>query len=170
MIHEKGRLKGAIGITASKRLEKSTERDSSQFKLVNTAISGDISSRKGIYKIGKKGGRLKTTPKTITKSISSLKKQKRKEVAVETFEEAMIRIANRQRKRFEIDSDSDDEELIELSSDNEVEIDDEDKDEAEKKTEVKKSQISAAGRSLRNTTLPVRYRDSQIRPSAKSNI
>ncbi len=82
----------------------------------------------------------------------------------------MIRIANRQCKRFEIDSDSDDEELIELSSDNEVKIDDEDKDEAEKKAEVEKIQISAAGRPLRNATLPVRYRDSQIRPSAKSNI
>ena len=82
----------------------------------------------------------------------------------------MIRIANRQRKRFEIDSDSDDEELIELSSDNKVKIDDEDKDETEKKAEVKKSQISATGRPLRNTTLPMRYRDSQIRPSAKSNI
>src|SRR6266498_909819 len=147
---------------------------------MNTAISGDISSRKGIYKIGKKGGRLKATPKIITKLISSLKKQKRKEVTVEIPEKTIIRIANRQRKRFEIDSDSDDEELIELSSDNEVEIDDKDKDEAdkdeadkdetdkneadkdeaEKKAEVKKSQISAAGRSLRNTTLLVRYRDS----------
>ncbi len=160
MVYGKGRPKGAIGITASKRLEKSTERDSSQFELVNTAISGDISSRKGIYKIGKKGGRLKATPKTITKPISPLKKQKRKEVAVKTPEKTMIRIANRQRKRFEIDLDSDDEELIELSSDNEVEIDDEDKDEAdkdeaEKKAEVEKSQISAAGRPLRNTTLPV---------------
>ena len=82
----------------------------------------------------------------------------------------MIRIANKQRKRFEIDSDSDDEELIELFSDNKVKIDDEDKDEAEKKAEVEKSQISAAGRPLRNTTFPVRYRDSQIRPNAKSNI
>ncbi len=74
MVHRKDRLKGAIGITISKRLEKSTKRDSSQFELMNTAISGDISSRKGIYKIGKKGGRLKTTSKTITKSISPLKK------------------------------------------------------------------------------------------------
>ncbi len=160
MVYRKGRLKGAIEIIASKKLEKSTERDSSQFELMNIAISGDISSHKGIYKIGKKGGRLKATPKIITKLISPLKKQKRKEVAVEISEEVIIRIANRQRKRFEIDSDSDDEELIELSSDNEVEIDDEDKDEAEKKVEFEKSQISAAGRSLRNTTLPVRYRDS----------
>jgi len=105
---------------------------------VNTAILGDISSRKGIYKIEKKGGRLKATPKTITKPISPLKKQKRKKMAVKTPEEVMIRIANRQRKRFEINSDSDDEELIELSSDNEVKIDDEDKDEAEKKVEVGK--------------------------------
>ena len=87
----------------------------------------------------------------------------------------MIRIANRQRKRFKINSNSDDKELIKLSSDNEVKINDKDKDEtdkdeADKKAKVKKSQISAAGRPLRNTTLPVRYRDSQIRPSAKSNI
>src|SRR6266498_3788160 len=106
---------------------------------MNTAISGDISSRKGIYKIGKKGGRLKATPKIITKPISSLKKQKRKEVAVETLEETIIRIANRQRQRFEINSDSDDKKLIELFSDNEVKIDDEDKDEAEKKAKIKKS-------------------------------
>jgi len=127
---------------------------------VNTAISRDISSRKRIYKIGKKEGRLKATPKIITKPISSLKKQKRKKMAVEIPEKTMIRIAKRQRKRFKINPDSDDEELIELSSDNEVEIDDEDKNEAEKKAEVEKSQISAAGRPLRNTTFPVRYRDS----------
>ena len=129
MVHGKGRPKGAIGIAASKRLEKSTERDSSQFELVNTAISEDISSRKGIHKVAKKGGCPKTTSKAITKLISPLKKQKRKEVEVETPEEAIIRIANRQRKRFEIDSDSDDEEPIELSNDDEIEIDD--KDEAE---------------------------------------
>ncbi len=139
MVYRKGRLKDTIGITASKRLEKSIERDSSQFKLVNIAISGDISSRKGIYKIGKKEGRLKATPKIITKPILSLKKQKRKEMVVEILEEAMIRIANRQCKRFKIDSNIDDKELIELFNDNEVEIDDEDKDEAEKKIEVKKS-------------------------------
>ena len=127
---------------------------------MNIAILGDISSRKGIYKIGKKGGRLKVTPKIIIKSILFLKKQKRKEVTVEISEEVIIRIANRQRKRFKIDSDSDDKKLIELSSDNKVKIDDEDKDETEKKTEVKKNQISAAGRTLRNITLPVRYRDS----------
>ncbi len=138
MIYKKDRPKDAIGITANKRLEKSTERDFSQFKLVNTAISGDISSRKRIYKIRKKEGRFKVTPKIITKLISPLKKQKRKEVAVEISKEAMIRIANKQRKRFEIDSDSDDEELIELFSDNKVKIDDEDKDEIEKKVEVKK--------------------------------
>jgi len=129
MVHEKDRPKDVIGIAASKRLEESTERDSSQFKLVNTAISEDISSRKGIYKVVKKGERFKTTSKAITKLISPLKKQKRKKVAVETPEEAIIRIANRQRKRFEIDSDSDDEEPIELSNDDEIEIDD--KDEAE---------------------------------------
>ncbi len=39
--------------------------------------------------------------------MSPLKKQKRKEMEVETQEEAMIRIANRPSKRFEIDSDSD---------------------------------------------------------------
>src|SRR6266498_3331424 len=55
MVYKKGRLKDAIGIIASKKLEKSTERDSSQFELINTTISGDISSRKEIYKIGKKG-------------------------------------------------------------------------------------------------------------------
>ncbi len=71
---------------------------------MNTAISGDISSRKGIYKIRKKGGRLKTTPKTITKPISPLKKQKRKEMTMETPKKAIIRIANKQRKRFKIDS------------------------------------------------------------------
>ncbi len=137
---------------------------------MNTAISGDISSRKEIYKIGKKGGRLKIISKIIIKPISPLKKQKRKKIAIKIFEEAIIRIANKQRKRFEINSDSDDEELIELSSDNEVEIDDEDKDEAEKKAEIKKSQISAADRPLRNTVFSIKYRDSQIRPSAKSNI
>jgi len=128
--------------------------------LVNTAILGDISSRKRIYKIGKKGGRLKTTPKIITKPISPLKKQKRKKITIKTPKEAMIRIANKQRKRFKIDSDSDDKELIELSSDNKVKINDKDKDEAEKKTEVEKSQISTTSRPLRNTTLPIRYRDS----------
>src|SRR6266536_5810940 len=89
IVHKKGRPKGAIGITASKRLEKSTKQDSSQFKLVNTAISRDISSRKRIYKIGKKEGRLKATPKIITKPISSLKKQKRKKMAVEIPEKTM---------------------------------------------------------------------------------
>jgi len=74
MIYKKDRPKDAIGITANKRLEKSTERDFSQFKLVNTAISGDISSRKRIYKIRKKEGRFKVTPKIITKLISPLKK------------------------------------------------------------------------------------------------
>ncbi len=74
MVYRKGRPKGTIGITASKRLEKSTERDPSQFKLVNIAISGDISSRKGIYKIRKKGGRFEAIPKIITKPILPLKK------------------------------------------------------------------------------------------------
>src|SRR6266511_1437720 len=146
MIHKKGRLKGAIGITASKRLEKSTKRDSSQFKLINTAISRDISNRKRIYKIRKKEGHLKATPKTITKPISPLKKQKRKKIAVKTPKKIIIRIANRQRKRFKINSDSDDKKLIELSSDNEVKINDEDKDETEKKAEVEKNQISTTNR------------------------
>ena len=95
MVYGKGRPKGAIGITASKRLEKSTERDPSQFELVNIAISGDINSRKGIYKIGKKGGRFKITSNILTKLILSLKKQKRKEIMVEIFEKAIIRIINR---------------------------------------------------------------------------
>ncbi len=129
MIHRKGRPKGAIEITASKKLEKSTKRDFSQFKLMNTAISEDINSRKRIHNITKKGGHPKTTSKAITKLISPLKKQKRKEMAVETPEKAIIRIANRQRKRFEINSDSDDKEPIELSNDDEIEIND--KDEAE---------------------------------------
>ncbi len=74
MVYKKGRPKDTIGITTNKRLKKSTKQDFSQFKLINTAISEDISSCKRIYKIRKKKGRLKTTPKTITKSISPLKK------------------------------------------------------------------------------------------------
>ncbi len=95
MVYGKGRLKDTIGIAASKRLDKSTERDSSQFKLVNIVISKDISSRKGIYKVVKKEGRFKITSKILTKLILSLKKQKRKEIMVEIFEKAIIRIINR---------------------------------------------------------------------------
>jgi len=81
-------------ITACKTVEKSTERDSSQFKLINTAISGDLSSRKRSYKVLKKEGRSSKT----TKIISPLKKQKRKERKTEktkTYEKSIIRIANR---------------------------------------------------------------------------
>ncbi len=70
----------------------------------------------------------------------------------------MIRITNRPRRRFKINSDSD-KAPIEISSDSNNEVDEE--NETEKKTEIKKRQISASGRHLRNTTLPVRYRDSQ---------
>src|SRR6266536_4463290 len=127
---------------------------------MNTTISGDINNRKEIYKIRKKGGRLKNTPKTITKSISPLKKQKRKEITIKTSKKTIIRIANTKRKRFKINSNSDDKKLIKLSNDNKAEIDDKDKDKIEKIAEVKKNQISTTNRSLRNTTLPVKYRDS----------
>ena len=95
-----------MGIAARKTVEKSTERDSSQFKLINTAILGDLSSRKGSYRVPKKEGR----SSKATKIISPLKKQKRKEgetEKVEIYEESIIRVANRQRKTFVIDSDDD---------------------------------------------------------------
>ena len=69
----------------------------------------------------------------------------------------MILIANRPRRRFEINSDSD-KAPIEISSDGNDEVDEE--NETEKKAEIEKCQISASGRHLRNTALPVRYRDS----------
>ena len=89
----------------------------------------------------------------------------------------MIRIANRPRKRFEIDFDSD-EAPIEISSDdndeldekneaeeneieeNEIEENEIEESETEKEVEIEMRQISASGRYLRNTALPVRYRDS----------
>ncbi len=69
----------------------------------------------------------------------------------------MIRITNRLYRRFEIDSDSD-EAPIEIFSDDNDKVDEE--NETEKKVEIEKRQISASGRHLRNTALPVRYRDS----------
>ncbi len=69
----------------------------------------------------------------------------------------MIRITNRSRKGFEINSNSD-KAPIEISSDNNNEVDEENETE---KVEIKKRQISASGRHLRNTALSVRYRDSQ---------
>ncbi len=83
-----------MGITTRKTIEKSTERDSSQFKLINTAISGDLSSRKEIYRIPKKGGR----SNKATEIISPLKKQKRKKRETEKikiYEESIIRVANK---------------------------------------------------------------------------
>ncbi len=139
-----------MGITTRKTIEKSTERDSSQFKLINTAISGDLSSRKKSYKIPKKEGRSSKT----TKIISPLKKQKRKEretKKTETYEESIIRIANRQRKTFVIDSNDDGENKDdgEDNSDNNVfKIAD-------------KEAKSISGRPQRNQKirkLPIRYR------------
>ncbi len=65
-----------------------------------------MSSRKGIYRVPKKKGRSSKT----TEIISPLKKQKRKKEETEkteTYEESIIRVANRQRKTFIIDSDND---------------------------------------------------------------
>ncbi len=110
MVYGKGRLKDAINVAASKRFEKSIERDSSQYELTNSAISRDKSNLKGIYNVPKKGGRFKNSkaaPETKAKPILPLKKQKRKKMEVETQKEAIIRIANRPRKRFKINSDSD---------------------------------------------------------------
>ncbi len=106
MIYTTGRSKGVIEITARKVMKKSTERDSSQFKLNNIVISEDLNSRKGIYKILKKDECFSKT----TKIISSLKKQKRKEEKAEKvkiYEKFIIRVVNRQRKIFIIDSDDD---------------------------------------------------------------
>src|SRR6266536_2118231 len=145
MVYEKGYLKGAIGVTASKRFEKSTERDSSQYELTNSAISGDKSNLKGIHSVPKKGGRpkgSKIAPKAKAKPMSPLKKQKRKDMEVEIQEEAMIRIANRPRKRFEIDSDSD-EAPIEISSDDNNEVDEENETEENEieENEIEESEI-----------------------------
>src|SRR6266511_4148647 len=99
----------------------------------------------------------------------------------------MIRIANRSRKRFKINSDSD-EAPIKISSDDNDELDEKNEieeneieeneiekneieeneieeneikeNETEKEVEIKMRQISASSRYLRNTALPVRYRDS----------
>ncbi len=144
MVYEKGYLKGAIGVTASKRFEKSTERDSSQYELTNSAILGDKSNLKGIYSVPKKGEHPKNSkiaPKTKVKTISSLKKQKRKEMEIETQKKAIIRIANRPRKRFEIDSDSD-ETPIEISSDDNNELDEENETEENEieENEIEKSE------------------------------
>jgi len=76
-----------------------------------------LSSRKGSYKISKKGGR---SSKTI-KIISPLKKQKRKEEEtkkIEIYEESIIRVANKQRKTFIIDSDDDGENKDDGENDN----------------------------------------------------
>ena len=76
MVYGKGRPKGVIGVTASKRFEKLIERDSSQYELTNSAISGDKSNFKGIYSVPKKGGcfkGLKIVPKAKVKSMLSLK-------------------------------------------------------------------------------------------------
>src|SRR6266536_5504841 len=141
MVYEKGYLKSAIGVAASKRFEKSTERDSSQYELTNSAISGDKSNLKGIHSDPKKGGRpkgSKIAPRAKAKPMSPLKKQKRKDMEVEIQEEAMIRIANRPRKRFKIDSNSD-EIQIEISSDNNNKIDEKneiEENEAEKEAEI----------------------------------
>jgi len=94
MIYTTGRSKGVIEITARKVMKKSTERDSSQFKLNNIVISEDLNSRKGIYKILKKDECFSKT----TKIISSLKKQKRKEEKAEKvkiYEKFIIRVVNR---------------------------------------------------------------------------
>ena len=139
-----------MGITTRKTIEKSTERDSSQFKLINTAISGDLSSRKKSYKIPKKEGRSSKT----TKIISPLKKQKRKEretKKTETYEESIIRIANRQRKTFIIDSDNDDKNKDdgENNSDNNV---------SKTADEEVKSTSKRPQRSQKVRKLPIRYR------------
>jgi len=79
MIYRKVHPKDAINITASKRIEKSTKGDFSQYELTNLTISGDKNNHKKIYSVAKKGERLKgskTTPKTKTKPISPLKKIK----------------------------------------------------------------------------------------------
>ncbi len=81
-------------------------------------------------------------------------------MAIKTPKKTIIRITNRQRKRFKINSNSDDKELIELSNNDEIKINDKDKNKTEKEAKIEKNQISAAGRPLRNTALPVRYRDS----------
>ncbi len=139
MVYEKGRSKGAIGVAASKRFEKSTERDSSQYELTNSAISGDKSNFKGIYSVPKKGGRPKDSkiaPKIKAKPMSPFKKQKRKEMKMESQEKAIIRIANRPCKRFKINSDSD-EAPIEISSDNNNKVDKENETE---ENEIEKSE------------------------------
>jgi len=128
--------------------------------LTNSIISGDKNNLKRIYSVPKKGGRpknLKIAPKTKAKPISPLKKQKRKKMKIEIQKKTIIRITNKPRRRFKINSDSD-KTPIEISSDSNNEVDKE--IETEKKTEIKKCQISASGRHLRNTALPVRYRDS----------
>ncbi len=87
MVYGKGRPKGAIDVAASKRFEKSTKRDSSQYELTNSAISGDKSNLKGIHSVPKKRRRpkdSKITPKVKAKRISPLKKQKRKKIEIKT--------------------------------------------------------------------------------------
>ena len=85
MVYGKGRLKDAINVAASKRFEKSIERDSSQYELTNSAISENKSNLKGIHNVPKKRERPKNskiTPKAKAKPISPLKKQKRKEMEI----------------------------------------------------------------------------------------
>ena len=75
VVPAKARPKGSIG--GAKRKKKanwSTERDSSQFKLVEASISGDTSKLKGIYRVPKKAGRPKAAPKAKTMPKSLLKK------------------------------------------------------------------------------------------------
>ncbi len=106
----------------------------------------DTSKLKGIYKVPKKPGRpkdLKTIPKIKAKSISPLKKQKRKQMETKTYKKSILRITNRRRNKIVIKSSSDEdkESIIIKSSDDEVKAEDkaedETEDEAEDKTEDK---------------------------------
>ncbi len=166
VIKSKGRLKGALkNAHASKsKSDWSTERDFSQYELVESALLEDLSKLKRIYR-SKNTGRLKNL-KAILKvkpKLSPLKKQKRKQA--ETPEKTIIRITNRQRSKttfFKCSSDEDEDPITIESGDDEAEnkTEDEAEDEAENKTENEaEERISASRRSQRNIQLPVRYRD-----------
>ena len=109
-----------------------------------------MSSRKGSYRVLKKGGR----SSKVIKIISPLKRQKRKEgetEKVEIYEKSIIRIANKQRKTFIIDFNDDGEN----KNDGE---DDSDNNVFKIANEEVKSISRCPQRSQKVRKLPVRYR------------
>ena len=158
VVKRKGRPKGALegANTAKSKADWSTERDSSQYELIEAAILGDTSNLKGIHRVPKKTGHpkaQKAASKTKAQPKSPLKKQKRKQTKTEeTYEESIIRITNRRRnKTIIIQSSSDEEEdpiAIKSSDDKILGA----AEEAEVETEIEEAQISASERPQRSAS------------------